>query len=135
MTLHSQRPANPARYSVEFSPRGPVAILWPKPQAKPITCVAWKHVEMDMEYLLARDCTIRQEEVDAFACEPTVSQSPCHALGYPEHANAQFLVKFGKRRSMISGNNQHMPRIDGLNVHEGPAQIIPEHDTRGALSR
>ena len=82
-----------------------------------------------MEYLLARGCTICPKEVDAFAFEPAVSQSLGNVLGRPKHMSARFFIKFCQRRGMVGGNDQHMPWINGLNIHEGTAQVIPANDT------
>ena len=127
--LSGQYAKNPTSDSIQFGPGRPAAIPRPKPQTRPITRVAWKHVEMDMKHLLTGSRTICQVEVCTFASEPAVSQGSSNALGYAEHVSARFLVELREGSGMIGGDDQHMSWIDRLNIHEGPAKVILEDDT------
>ena len=44
--------------------------------------------------------------------------------------SAQLLVELCQGRGVVERDDQHMPGIHGLNVHEGTALVVPEYDAR-----
>ena len=79
-----QHRLNLVRDPIEILPWRPLAVVRPKPETKPIVRVAWDHVQVNVEHLLACGSPVRQEKVDAIAPESTAPHRPCDALGHFE---------------------------------------------------
>ena len=92
-------------------------------------------MEVYVGNLLSRSVAVSQEEVDALAFKVAAAQRFCHTLSYTEQVSSRLLIELSERRGVMDGNDQDVPRIDGLYVHEGPAPFVFEDDAGGTFSR
>ena len=56
-------------------------------------------------------------------------------LRYTEDVSSQMVFHLGEACGMQIWNYQEMSGVDGLNVHEGSASIIPVNDAGWQLTR
>ena len=88
-----------------------------------------------MENFLSGDGAVGQEEIDPLTAQATAPQGFGYALSHAEQLRAGLCGKIGQIGGVDDGNDQHMPRIDRLDVHEGAAKVISVDDARGELVR
>ena len=93
-------------------------------QPKSVACIARDDVHMDVEYLLTCRFAVCQEEVDAFTGEATCPQCLADLLGHLEQVRTALGIQISQVGSVSVGDNQHMTRVDWLDVHEGSAQPV-----------
>ena len=100
-------------------------------EPKTISPVSRKHVQVDVEYILPRRFPIRQKKIYSLASQAAFSDRLGGALGNVEQVSTCILVQFPQVGGVTVGDDQHVPRIDGLDVHKGTAHLVLVDDAGG----
>ena len=91
-------------------------------------------MKVNVEYFLACRLAVCQEHVHPLAFDIASSQRNCNPVGYSKYMSACFFMQVGKKHGVLLGNDQHMPRVHRLDIHEGRYQFIFKHHAGGEIS-
>jgi len=81
-------------------------------------------MKVNVEYFLACRLAVCQKQVNPIAFDTASPQRNCNPMGYSKHMPACFFVQVGKKHDVLLGNDQHVPRVHRLDIHEGTYQLI-----------
>jgi hypothetical protein len=110
-------------------------ILWRESQTKAIPCEPWKHVEMDVEDLLHRRLAVRQQQVNPFAPHAALTNSRGHALSDAHYGCGCLGIDVREERSVPNRDDENVPSINGLDIHESGDSLVAKHEAAGNVTR
>jgi len=88
---------------------------------------------MDVEYDLARGLAIREKEIDSLASETAPPQRCRHDHAVLEELRAELGWQLSQIRGVLLRNDEYVPRIDWMDVHEGKGGGVLVDHTCGGL--
>jgi hypothetical protein len=86
---------------------------------------------MSVEDILTGSHAVSQENVEPLAADTGCVDRSLKANGRIEKVCADRFVEISERRHVTAGHNEHVPRIDRLDVHERDHDIVVIDDARG----
>lgn len=108
---------------VEIGPR-PHGVVRRQLQPEPIALVAREDMKMRMEDVLARSLTVSKEKVDSLARNIRRPQGGRGELSNAEQLRSVLGIQIGETRRVTSGNDDHVPRHERLDVHECHRSLV-----------
>jgi hypothetical protein len=109
-------------------------VIGTEPESEAIAMIAWKEMEVNVEYLLVCCFTIGKEEVDPFAVQPAGTHGGDQLMGHPHQVGGGIGVKIGQICGMEIWDNQQVSGIDRLEIHECRAPFVAVDETAGRLT-
>ena len=108
--------------SIQLLPRGR---LWPVARnSERVSSEARNDVKMSVEDFLTGSLAVSQEDVEPLTADTGCLDRSLKANGHIEKVCAGGLVEISERGRVTTGNNEHVPRIDRLDVHERDRDIV-----------
>lgn len=83
---------------------------------------------MSVEDVLTGRLAVSQENVEPLTADTGCLDRSLKANGHIEKVCADSFVEISERRSVTAGNNEHVPWIDWLDVHERDHDIVVMDD-------
>jgi hypothetical protein len=91
----------------------------------------WDHVQVNVEYLLARRLTIGQKQVDPLTLETAPVERGGYSLRDTKHSSARIFGKFGQAGCVFVRHHENVASVYGLSIHERRAPVTAPHHARG----
>ena len=100
-----------------------------------ISLEARDDVHVKVEDVLKRGLAVGDEDVDPLAADAAGTDRLLHAHRDAEGVRPGVLVHVGHRRRVLLRDEQDMPGVDGMEVHEPEEPLVFEDDARLCLAR
>jgi hypothetical protein len=103
-------------------------IVWREAQSKAVAGEPRKHVKVDVKNLLHRRLAVRQEEIDPFAAHAALTNCRGHTLPDAHQVGGCLRISIREVRGVLNRNDENVPRIDRLDIHEGGDSSISKNE-------